>query len=118
IDEASGLAISGRIPDRLYHINDSDVTGRFFATNFAGRDTRTVFVTGFQPRDTEDLAIGPCDATTDCLFIGDIGDNDRVRKDIEIIVIEERAEFPAEVRIRNRIRARYPDGPHDAESMA
>src|SRR5262249_52088099 len=50
--------------------------------------------------------------------IGDIGDNDRVRRDIEVIVIEERADFPAEVPIRNRVRARYPDAPHDAESMA
>ncbi len=118
IDEASGLAISRRIPDRSYHINDSDVTGRFFVTNLAGRNTRTVYVTGFQPKDTEDLALGPCGTTTGCLFIGDIGDNDRVRRDIEIIVIEERADFPAEVRIRNRVRARYPDAPHDAESMA
>jgi len=118
IDEASGLAISSRIPDRSYHINDSGDTGRFFVTNLAGRNTRTVDVTGFQPKDTEDLALGPCDTTTDCLFIGDIGDNDRVRRDIEIIVIEERADFPAEVRIRNRVRARYRDGPHDAESMA
>jgi len=118
IDEASGLAISRRFPDRLYHINDSDITGRFFITNFAGRNTRTVSVTGFRPRDTEDLALGPCDTTTDCLFIGDIGDNNRVRKDIEIIVVEERADFPAEVRIRSRVRARYPDAPHDAESMA
>src|SRR5438093_445013 len=118
IDEASGLAISRKIPDRVYHINDSDATGRFFVTNATGRNTRTVYVTGFQPKDTEDLAIGSCDTTTDCLFIGDIGDNKRVRRDIEIIVIEERADFPAEVGIRNRVHARYPDAPHDAESMA
>jgi hypothetical protein len=118
IDEASGLAISSKIPDRMYHINDSDITGRFFITDLAGRNTRTVYVTGFQPRDTEDLALGPCDTMADCLFIGDIGDNNRVRRDIEIIVIQERADFPAEVGIRNRVRVRYPDGPHDAESMA
>ena len=118
IDEASGLAISRKIPDRAYHINDSDITGRFFVTNLAGGNTRTVGVAGFQPKDTEDLALGPCGTTTDCLFIGDIGDNDRVRRDVEIIVIEEHDDFPAEVQIRNRVRARYPDGPHDAESMA
>jgi hypothetical protein len=118
IDEASGLAISRRFPDRLYHINDSDASGRFFITDLMGRNARTVYLTGFKPRDTEDLAFGSCDPTTDCLFIGDIGDNDRRRKDIEIIVVEERADFPAEVRIRNRIRVQYPDSPHDAESMA
>jgi hypothetical protein len=118
INEASGLAMSRRNANRLYHINDSDATGRFFVTNLAGRNTRTVYVPGFQPKDTEDLALGPCGTNIDCLFIGDIGDNDRVRKDIEVIVIEEHAEFPNEVRIRNRVRARYPDGPHDAESLA
>jgi WD40 repeat protein len=118
IDEASGVAISRRIPDRMYHINDSDTTGRFFVTNLTGRNTRTVYVAGFQPEDTEDLAIGSCDVTTDCLFIGDIGDNHRERREIQIIIIEERADFPAQVQMRNRIRARYPDGAHDAESMA
>jgi hypothetical protein len=118
IDEASGLAISKKLPDRMYHINDSDPTGRFFVTNLVGGNTRTIFVTGFKPEDTEDLAIGSCDATTDCLFIGDIGDNHLKRREIQIIVVEERADFPAEVQVRNRIRARYPDGAHDAESMA
>jgi hypothetical protein len=118
INEASGLAVSRRFADRVYHINDSDVTGRFFVTSLAGRNMRTIYVPGFQPKDTEDLALGPCDTATDCLFIGDIGDNDRVRKDIEIIVVEERSEFPNEDRIRNRVRARYPDASHDAESLA
>jgi hypothetical protein len=118
IDEASGVAISRKIPDRMYHINDSDATGRFFVTNLTGRNTRTIYVTGFRPEDTEDLAIGSCDAMTDCLFIGDIGDNHLERKAVEIIIIEERADFPAQVQIRNRVRARYPDGAHDAESMA
>src|SRR5262245_19353066 len=118
IDEASGLAISRRFPDRLYHINDSDSTGRFFITNLKGGNTRTVLLTGFKPRDTEDLAFGACDPKTDCLFVGDIGDNDRVRKNSEILVVEERTDFPAEVQIRNRVRVQYPDSPHDAESMA
>src|SRR5688572_21748719 len=118
INEASGLAISRKVPDRSYHVNDSDSPGRFFVTTLAGRNTQAVRVTGFQPRDVEDLALGLCDAATDCLFIADIGDNGRVRKDVEIIVVEEQAQFAPEVRIRQRVRARYPDGPHDAESMA
>ena len=118
IDEASGLAVSRKIPNRVYHINDSDKRGRLFITDKTGHNTREVYISGFQPKDTEDLALGPCDSTTDCLFIGDIGDNDRVRKEVEIVVVEERTNFPAEMPIRNRIRARYPDGSHDAESMA
>ena len=118
IAESSGLAISRRFPGRLYHVNDSGDTGRFFITNFAGGDTRAVRITGFQPVDSEDIAIGPCGARTDCLFIGDIGDNDSTRREIELAVVMEESEFPAEVRPRQRIRMRYPDGPHDAESLA
>ena len=111
IDEASGLAISRKIPDRMYHINDSDATGRFFITNLMGRNMRKVFVTGFQPKDTEDLAIGSCGPSIDCLFIGDIGDNDRVEK--HRASWWRRAPIPG----RRRTAAERGGGPtaHDAE---
>src|SRR5438309_8403732 len=79
IVEDSGLAISRRFPDRLYHVNDSGDTGRFFITDFSGRNLRIVNVNAFAPEDAEDMAIGPCGAPADCIFIGDIGDNLRLR---------------------------------------
>jgi hypothetical protein len=118
IDEDSGLAISRKFPNRLYHVNDSGDTGRFFITDFAGRDLRIVNVNEFAPEDAEDLAIGPCSPSVDCLFIGDIGDNDRNRKTFEVAVVEERENFPSHVDARYRVRLRYPDQSHDAESLA
>ena len=118
VNESSGMAISRRIPNRTYRINDSGDSGRFFAMDLTGSGTKFVKIERFNPIDTEDMAIGPCSASTDCIFIGDIGDNSRRRQFYELVVVEERADFPAEVRATYRVRMRYPDGPHDAEALA
>jgi len=115
--EDSGLAISRNYPNRLYHVNDSGDTGRFFITDFSGGNLRIVNVNGFAPVDAEDLTIGACGPSIDCVFIGDIGDNDRVRRTIELAVVEERENFPSHLDARYRVRLRYPDKAHDAESL-
>jgi hypothetical protein len=117
ISEDSGLAISRKFPNRLYHANDSGDSGRFFVTDLTGSGVRVVRVNNFDPRDVEDLAIGPCGAT-DCLFIGDIGDNSRNRGTIELIAIQDRERFPPRIDATYRVRLRYPDGAHDAEALA
>ena len=75
VNESSGMAISRRIPNRTYRINDSGDSGRFFAMDASGRGTKIVNISGFDPMDTEDMAMGPCSESADCIFIGDIGDN-------------------------------------------
>jgi hypothetical protein len=117
VNESSGMAISRRIPNRTYRINDSGDSGRFFSVDLAGGGTKIVRIQGFNPIDAEDMAIGPCGASEDCIFIGDIGDNSRRRQFVELIVVEERADFPPEVPATYRVRMRYPDGPHDAEAV-
>ena len=118
INESSGMAISRRIANRTYRINDSGDTGRFFVLDFEGAVTKIVQIDGFNPADTEDMSIGPCGDSGDCIFIGDIGDNARRRQTVELIVIQERADFPSEIQAAHRVRLRYPDGPHDAEGLA
>jgi hypothetical protein len=121
VNESSGMAISRRIPNRAYRINDSGDSGRFFSLDLAGGGTKIVKIQGFNPVDTEDMAIGPCGASTvapgDCIFIADIGDNSRQRRFVELIIVEERADFPAEVPATYRVLMLYPDGPHDAEAL-
>jgi hypothetical protein len=112
------MAVSVRYPNRLYHINDSGDRGRFLITDMTGADAKSVSIEGFTPVDVEDLAIGPCGGDAECLYIADMGDNARRRQEITFVVVQERAEFPASVPALERIRARYPDGPHDAESFA
>jgi len=120
LTEASGLAASRQFPGRLYHINDSGETGKFFITGMDGKDTRSVRINDFEPEDTEALSLGPCPGkdSISCLYIGDIGDNDVKRKSIEIVVVDEVRNFSQTVKPRSRLKLLYPDGPHDAESMA
>jgi len=71
--------------------------------------TRTARI---DPRDTEDLALGPDGA----LWVADIGDNQRAREAVAVIVVPN----PADARRggESRLhRLRYPDGPHDAEAL-
>ena len=120
LTEASGLAASRQFPGRLYHINDSGDTGKFYITGMDGKDTRAVRVDGFEGEDTEALSLGPCPGrgTISCLYLGDIGDNDAKRKSIEIVVVDEVRNFSQTVKPRVRLKLLYPDRPHDAESMA
>jgi hypothetical protein len=118
VSESSGLAVSRRIPNRMYSHNDSGDRARFFAMDLNGRNTKTVTVTGAGPYDWEDMALGPCDRATDCLFFGDIGDNDHQRKRYELVIVRERATWPASLPADYRITVNYPDGPHNAEAMA
>jgi hypothetical protein len=117
VNEASGLAASAA--ERLYHINDSGDSGRFFVTTLDGGNMRQVRVEGFDPVDTEDLALGSCgEAGGTCLFIADFGDNNARRPTVEILTVREQTSFPDSVQPERRIRFRYADGPHDAESLA
>ncbi len=118
LQEASGVAVSRKFPDRLYHINDSGDAGRFYITNTKGTETQPVSVIGFKPVDTEAVSLGACSNGKSCLFIGDIGDNGRRRQTVDIVGVEELGQFPASVSPVTRLKLRYPDGPHDAESLA
>lgn len=66
-------------------------------------DTRTARI---DPRDTEDLALGPDGA----LWVADTGDNELKRATVAVIVVPVRG-------TARLYRLSYPDGPHDAEAM-
>ncbi len=120
LKEASGIAASRQFPGRLYHINDSGDVGNFYITGMDGKDTRPVRVSNFDPQDTEAMSLGPCpnNGRGSCLYLGDIGDNNANRKSIDIVVADEVENFPKTVKPRARMKLRYPDGSHDAESLA
>ncbi|MGI8668042.1 MAG: hypothetical protein ACR2N4_18755 [Jatrophihabitans sp.] len=121
IDEASGLAIGHRSPSVLYVHNDSGDRARFFAVDAGTGRTRAVCtVTGARNIDWEDLATGPDSHGVASVWLADIGDNDSVRSEVDLYRVDEPvigsaatiSTGPAE-----RWRLRYPDGPHDAESL-
>lgn len=117
VNEASGLDVSQRFPDRLYHNNDSGDGLRFYISDLKGGGATAVEVEGERPRDIEALSLGPCGAKT-CLYLADMGDNPAKRDGVAFTLVEELASFPARVAPLRTVRARYPDGPHNAEAMA
>jgi hypothetical protein len=118
IGEASGLEFSPAHPDRLYHNNDSGGGPYIYVTGADATDTRRVEIAGFEPRDVEAIAAGPCGEES-CLFLADIGDNGERRARVHIVVLEEPGEpIPPGVTPRTIVSAAYPDGPHNAEAAA
>jgi hypothetical protein len=83
--------------------------GRRVEVNRLDPDTCAVVqrrTAAIDPYDPEDLALGPGGA----LWVGDVGDNDRARRTVAVIVLPVRGEPVVH-------RLRYPDGPHDAEAL-
>jgi len=118
LNEASGIAASRAFPGRFYHNNDSGDGPYFYVTDERGDAVRRIAITGFEPRDVEDLALGACAGAPSCLYVGDIGDNAASRPLVRFLEIAETADFAATVAPLRIIEARYPDGPHNAEGFA
>ena len=123
--ETSALAASPSHPGVLWTLNDSGNPMELFATDTTGRALGRVRVQGARNRDWEALAFGPCPvrpsagAGRACLYIGDIGDNDRVHRAIFVFRLAEPDPARDSVaQVIDTLRIRYADGPRDAESMA
>ena len=115
VGEASGVAMSRRTPGILWSHNDSG-RASLFAFDNGGNAKGRVESTAVSVNDWEDLAIGPCPDGS-CLYIADIGDNNRVRGGITIYRVpepraDEKATAPAQAWTMT-----YPDGTHDAEAL-
>src|SRR4030095_5534000 len=65
VNESSGMAVSRRIPTPMYRLNDSGDCGRFFSMDLSGQGAKIINISGFNPLDTEDMAIGPCGESAD-----------------------------------------------------
>jgi hypothetical protein len=86
--ELSGLVASRASPGVLYAHNDSGDTARFFAMDTDAKPLGRFELDGATANDWEDMSIGPCPSGT-CLFLGDIGDNRRVRTDYAVYRVTE-----------------------------
>lgn len=113
--EASGLATSGRTPQLFWSHNDS-AEPVVFGIGSDGNVRARVRIAGASVKDWEAITTAPC-ADDHCLFVGDIGDNDRSRPYITVYRVNEPApdeQVSSEV---TSIDAVYPEGPQDAEAM-
>jgi hypothetical protein len=131
--ESSGLAVSRTQPGVLWSINDSGNAPDIYAVDASGHLRATIPVANATNRDWEEMSSGRCPpglvASTpsqvvapDCLYLADIGDNDRKREELTIYVVVEpvlppEGVSPPAVAARS-FRFRYPDQPHDSEALA
>lgn len=80
----------------------------------------SVPVTDLAARNLEALAAGPCEVglSGTCLYLADIGDNDRSRDSIQVtsVSLPDPSLLPASLP-STTWEYTYPDGPHDAEAL-
>lgn len=122
VPEASGLVASAVNPGVLWLLDDAPGTDVVWAMRTTGELLGAVTVEGLDARDTESLALGPCEGgdARSCVYVGDIGDNLRRRSDIVVHRFEEpdlRDGVPAAPVPAQAVRLTYPDGAHDAEAL-
>jgi len=116
IKESSGLARSLRDPGLFWTHNDAGNRPVVFAVTERGELAARVTIEGARHVDWEDIDIAPC-GDGNCLYIGDIGDNDGKRNSVTIYRVREPADGARTAQVDATINARYPDGARDAEAM-
>ena len=117
LPELSGMALSVRHEGVLWAVEDGafDQSAAPVVRAFdqAGAQVAAVTLAGWNNRDIEALAIGPGPA----LWAADIGDNSLLRETVVVHTFPE-PDALGEVTLEPvSYRLRYPDGPHDAETI-
>lgn len=115
LSEASGAAVSATHAGIIWTHNDSGEP-YVYAVDRQGNARGRVRLTGAQVVDWESIDVGPC-PSGQCLHIGDIGDNEGKREEVVIYRLAEPAPSATSSARVEAIRAKYPDGPHDAEAF-
>jgi hypothetical protein len=119
LGELSGIAASRRHPGIYWAHNDSNNAGALFAIDESGRVRARFPLRGLRPRDTEDVAVGPCGATDrrSCIYLADTGDNRRRRREVWIARVPEPPALDGRVLEVAAHSFRYPDGARDTEAL-
>lgn len=116
IPESSGVAVGRQNGSVIWTHNDSGAEPELFAVDAAGELTGTVTVQGAKHVDWEDIATAECPSGS-CLYVADVGDNNRRRSSIQIYRLTEpepSVDAPVEA---DRFVVRYSDGARDAEGL-
>jgi hypothetical protein len=116
LQEASGIAVSGRDPAVFWTHNDGGA--EIFAIDRRGA-VLARHALELRTRDLEDLAAAPCDDGGPCLYLADTGDNEerRAAGEARILRVREPAASAPETLATEVFPVRYPDGPRDTEAI-
>jgi hypothetical protein len=114
ITESSGLAASRRHAGVFWTHNDKGSKPRLFAITREGRLLAEFSVEGAKFSDWEDIAIDDAGH----LYLGDIGNNNLKREDVEVYRIDEPDPKSSDrLHPDTKWRLTYPGKPFDAESL-
>lgn len=111
INEVSGLVAGRTAPRMLWFHEDSGNGPWLYAIEPSGELIASIEVLDATNRDWEDMA-----RSNGRLWIGDIGDNARVRPEIQVYWFAEPSPDADTVRA-DMVTLRYPDDSHNAEAM-
>ena len=112
LDEISGVVVGHRMDGVLWVEEDSGNDAAVYALEPTGEVVAEVTVDGATNEDWEDLAWAK-----GRLWVGDIGDNERSRSEIQVYSFREPSDRSVTSVDPTILRLRYEDGPHDAEAM-
>ena len=127
ISESSGIAASKCQPNIFWTHNDSGDNAFIFALDSKGTKLGTWKVSGAKNDDWEDIAAFK-DAKGECfIYVGDIGNNERLRSEMTIYRVKEpqvsdankssSKKNPSITENAGAIKFEYPDSRHDAETL-
>lgn len=114
LTEASGAAVGVR--GTIWSLNDSGNDPWLFALDSAGTARGRVRVEGAKNADWEALSVGPC-SQGQCVYIGDVGDNNAQRVFVTIYRVPEPADGDSVTAASEALRVTFADGPRDVEAM-
>lgn len=124
INEASGLATGRRSHGVLWTHNDSGGGPIVYAVSPTGATLGTFTLSGTAAVDWEDMAIAPDPVSGQPnLYIGDVGDNRRIRPTIQVHRVAEPLVSSAGPPVTQTLTGvetftfNYPDGARDVESL-
>jgi len=115
VRESSGLAFSTRNPGTLYTHNDSGGNATIYAMDQSGKLRAEITLQDVSNTDWEDIAV-----TGNKIYIGDVGNNGRNRKNLRIIRLDD--PIIGDINIPRsqvtELRVRYPkDENYDSEGI-
>ncbi len=114
IQESSGIVTSQQFDGVYWTLNDSGNPATLYATKIDGELIREIAVQGSKNFDWEALGID----AENRLWIGEIGNNSRLRQDLKVVVVAEPDPFnDTEVEVIASYPYRYPNENVDAEGL-
>ncbi|MGZ4429946.1 MAG: hypothetical protein ACXVXH_18175 [Nocardioidaceae bacterium] len=116
IIESSGLARSGYTSGVLWTHNDSGGGTVIYAISTSGATLAAYTVTGASAHDWEGMASARSGSTR-YVYVGDIGDNGKKRATIAVHRVVEPSTLRSGSLTPTTWTFRYPDGPHNCETL-